>query len=295
MTALLEILSPHFLLRDAVLASVLVGLVCPLLGVYFVLRRMIFFGVALPEVSAAGIAVTFMVYGLLVGPHEHGGMPEQVLAVIGSFGFTLLALLILVGLERTGREMVEARIGTTYAIAAALTILAVARDPHGEAQMVSLLKGDILAATRTSLGLMVGVLVPVVAMLFVFRKQLLLVSFDRDMAVVLGVRVTVWDTLLYLAIGATVAIGVMTAGPLVTFGFLVVPPITARLVTRRMLSFSIASSLIGGATAFAGFYCAYRFDLPLGPAEVALASAVLMLVALATVVQRALGRSRAGR
>ena len=50
MSSLLEILSPHFLLRDAVVASVLVGLVCPLVGVYLVLRRMIFIGVALPVV-----------------------------------------------------------------------------------------------------------------------------------------------------------------------------------------------------------------------------------------------------
>ena len=54
MTALLEILSPSFLLRDALLGSVLVGLVCPLVGVYFVLRRMIFLGVALPQISSAG-------------------------------------------------------------------------------------------------------------------------------------------------------------------------------------------------------------------------------------------------
>ncbi len=290
MTTLLEILNPHFLLRDAVIASVLVGLVCPLVGVYFVLRRMIFFGVALPQVSAAGIASSFLAYQLLVGPHQHGAASEQALAMIGSLSFTLLALLLLVSLERTGREMIDARIGTTYAIASAATILILARDPHGEAQMVNMLKGDILAATQTSLRLMLFVLAPVVVALFAFRKQLLLVSFDRDMATVLGIRVRAWDTLLYLAIGATIAIGVMTAGPIVTFGFLVVPPITARLVTRRMLSFSIASSLIGGSTAFAGFYCAYRFDLPLGPAEVALASGVLLIVAIAASTRNALRR-----
>ncbi len=223
MSTLLEILSPSFLLRDAVIASVLVGLVCPLVGVYFVLRRMIFFGVALPQVSAAGIALSFLLYRMVVGPHQHGETPEQLLAVIGSFGFTLLALLLLVSLERAGREMVEARIGTTYAIAAAATILILARDPHGEAQMVAMLKGDILAATRTSLTLMLYVLAPVVVVLFAFRKQLLLVSFDRDMATVLGMRVTLWDALLYLTIGATIAIGVMTAGPLVTRLLLRVP------------------------------------------------------------------------
>ena len=289
MTTLVEILSPNFLLRDAVIASVLVGLVCPLVGVYFVLRRMIFFGVALPQVSAAGIALSFLLYRTIVGPHQHGEPPEQALAMVGSFGFTLLALLLLVALERTGRALIDARIGTTYAIASAATILALARDPHGEAQMVSLLKGDILAATQTSLHLMLYVLVPVAVLLFGFRKQLLLVSFDRDMATVLGIRVTWWDAFLYLAIGATIAIGVMTAGPIVTFGYLVVPPVTARLLTRRMLTFSIAASLIGGGSAFVGFYCAYRFDLPLGPAEVAVATAVLLLVATINVVA---GRGR---
>ena len=292
MSTLLEILSPSFLLRDAVIASVLVGLVCPLVGVYFVLRRMIFFGVALPQVSAAGIALAFLLYRTMVGAHQHGEEPEQLLAMAGSFGITALALLVLVSLERTGREMIEARIGTTYAVAAAATILFLSQDPAGEAHMVGLLKGDILAATRTSLRLMLEVFAPVVFVLFAFRKQLLLVSFDRDMAVVLGMRVAWWDTLLYLTIGATVALGVMIAGPLVTFGFLVVPPLTARLLTRRMLTFSIAASLVGGLTAFAGFYSAYRWDLPLGPAEVALASAVLMVVALASVVQRTVRRWR---
>ena len=293
MSTLLEILSPSFLLRDALIASVLVGLVCPLVGVYFVLRRMIFLGVALPQVSAAGIALLFWLYRTSVGPHQHYEAPEQLLAALGSFGLTLIALAVLVGLERGGREMIEARIGTTYAMAAAATILFLAQDPAGEAHMVSLLKGDILAATRTSLRLMLLVFAPVVTVLLAFRKQLLLVSFDREMATVLGMRVMLWDALLYLVIGATIALGVMVAGPLVTFGFLVVPPLTARLVTRRMLTFSIAASLIGGATAFAGFWAAYRYDLPLGPAQVALACVTLLVVALTNALRRRLWRSAA--
>jgi ABC-type Mn2+/Zn2+ transport system permease subunit len=117
-----------------------------------------------------------------------------------------------------------------------------------------------------------------VLVLMAFRKEFLLVSFDRDMAIVFGKHVRLWDILLYLAIGITISLGVMTAGPIVTFGFLVVPPYTARLITRRMLTFSLTSAGLGAVTAFAGFYCAYRFDLPLGPAEVALASLVLVAV-----------------
>jgi len=291
MNALFEILSPDFLLRQALIGSVLVGLVCPLVGVYFVLRRMIFLGVALPQLSAAGIACAFFVYRVLVGPHQHFGLTERSLAMIGSFAFTLTGLLILAALERH-KETVEARIGITYAAAAAATILFVAADPSADAHMVSLLKGDILATTSASLGVLAAVFGTVVLVLLAFRKEFLLVSFDRDLAIVFSKRVRLWDSLLYLLIGVTISLGVMTAGPLVTFGFLVVPPLTARLITHRMLTFSLVAAGLGATTAFVGFYCAYRFDTPLGPAEVAVASLVLIIVAAADAVRRAVGQWR---
>jgi ABC-type Mn2+/Zn2+ transport system permease subunit len=288
---LVEILSPGFLLREALIGSVLVGCLCPLVGVYFVLRRMIFLGVALPQVSAAGIALAFLVHRMFVGQHQHFMPSERWLAILGSLSCTLAGLLVLAALSRH-RDMVEARIGVTYAIAAAATILFLALDPAAEAHMVNLLKGDILATTGPSLTLMAGVFGAVVLLLLAFRKEFLLVSFDRDLAVVFGKHVGLWDSLLYLMIGVTISLGVMTAGPMVTFGFLVIPPLTARMITRRMLTFSLTAAGLGAMTAFAGFYCAYRLDLPLGPAEVALASLVLAIVAITRGLSRGLGRWR---
>jgi len=278
MSLLFEMLSPSFLLRDALVGSVLVGAVCPLVGVYFVLRRMIFLGVALPQLSAAGIAFAFLAYRTIVGAHQHFELGERLLAMLGSSAFTLAGILVLAAFERRGRDTVEARIGATYGIAGALTILFLAADPLGEAQMVNLLKGDLLATTGTGLTTLTIVFGAVAAILFAFRKEFLLVSFDRDLAIVFGKRAGLWDTLLYFVSGVTISFGVMTAGPIVTFGFLVIPPLTARLVTRHMIAFSLASAAIGATTAFVGFYCAYRFDLPLGPAEVAVASLALAVV-----------------
>jgi AcrR family transcriptional regulator len=62
----------------------------------------------------------------------------------------------------------------------------------------------------------------------------------HDLAIVFGKRAGVWDALLYFLSGVTISFGVMTAGPIVTFGFLVIPPLTARLVTSHMLAFSLA-------------------------------------------------------
>lgn len=279
MRTLLEILDPNFLLHDALVGSVLVGLVCPLVGVYFVLRRMIFLGVALPQLSAAGIAFAFFAYRAVVGVHAHEEPSERALAMAGSFAFTLVGLLVLAALERRGRETVEARIGTTYALAAAATILFLAADPYGEAHMVSLLKGDITTTQHGHVTLVAAVYGTVVLVLLALRKELLLVSFDRELAMVFGRRVALWDGLLYLLIGVTISLGVMTAGPLVTFGFLVVPALTARLLARRMLTFSLAASGLGAVAAFVGFWAAYHWDLPLGPSQVATACVVLMAAA----------------
>jgi ABC-type Mn2+/Zn2+ transport system permease subunit len=232
--------------------------------------------VALPQLSAAGIACALLLHQ--AGAFTRGTLDDRTLARLGASVFTLSGILVLAAFERRGRETMEARIGVTYAAAGALTILFLALDPFGEAQMVNLLKGDLLATTGASLGLLGGVLGSVVIALLVFQKEFLLVSFDRDLAVVFGKSAGLWDTLLYLICGVTISFGVMTAGPLVTFGYLVVPALTARLLTRHMLTFSLASAAIGAVTSFVGFYCAYRFDLPLGPAEVAVSIALLVVV-----------------
>ena len=293
MSTLFEILDPNFLLHDALVGSLLVGLVCPLVGVYFVLRRMIFLGVALPQLSAAGIAFAFFAYRAAVGVHAHEEPSERALAMVGSFAFTLVGLLVLAALERRGRNMVEARIGTTYALAAAATILFLAADPYGESHMVNLLKGDITTTQSGHVTLLATIYGAVVLVLLALRKELLLVSFDRELAMVFGRRVVLWDGLLYLIIGITISLGVMTAGPLVTFGFLVVPALTARLLTRRMLAFSMTASLLGAAGAFAGFWAAYRWDLPLGPSQVATACAVLMAVGAWSALRQRLRRRHA--
>lgn len=286
MNTLLEMLSPDFLLRNALVGSILVGVVCPLVGVYFVLRRMIFLGVALPQLSAAGVAFAFMLRSLS-GLHQHGEAGERLLAMVGSLGFALVGLLVLAAFERQGRETLEARIGIAYAFAAATSILFVVADPYGEAEMTNLLKGDIVTTTGTGLRLLAIVLSLVALALIALRKELLLVSFDREMAVVLGKWAGMWDGILYLLIGVTISFGVMTAGPLLTFGFLVVPPLTARLITRHMLTFSLCAAALGASTAFLGFYCAYRFDLPLGPTDVVLSLAVLLFVGALRSLRRA--------
>src|SRR5437763_6541351 len=121
MDTLREIFAPDFLLRNSVYMSLLIGLACPLAGAYLLLRRLIFMGVALPQISSCGIAFAFALQAWGVIPHLHES--EHSLAFLGSTLFTVPTILLLSVLLRRGGGSVEARIGTVYALAGAWSIL----------------------------------------------------------------------------------------------------------------------------------------------------------------------------
>jgi ABC-type Mn2+/Zn2+ transport system permease subunit len=275
-------LSPDFLLHHALYGSVVVGFVCPLVGVYFVLRRLVFWGVALPQVSAAGIAFAFMLQGFGLTLFAGGETAEKHLAILGAVVFTVAAIAALTWLEQHSQGLSEGRVGVLYALAASTAILFVAWNAQGETEMLSLLKGEIVTISESDFHAMLDILLAVCAAMFLFQREFLLVSYDRDTAVALGRSVAVWDGLLYLLIGVTISLGVMTVGPLVIFGLLVVPPMIALPWARGMRSLSVVASLAGGGAAFSGFYFSYRFDLPLGPLIVV---ALCGLYALSTVAR----------
>ena len=290
MSQLVAMLKPDFLLHHALYGSVAMGFVCPLVGVYFLLRRLVFWGVALPQVSAAGIAFSFMLQGLGFNLLAGAESQEKHLAIIGSLVFTGLSILFLAVMERRGKGASEGRIGSLYALAWAASILFVAWNAAGETEMLGLLKGEIVAISESDFHAMLDLFAVVAAAMFLFQREFLLVSYDRDMAVTLGRNALVWDVLLYLIVGLTVSLGVMTVGPLVIFGFLVVPPMAALPWAKGMTSFSLLASLGGGASALAGFYLSYTYDLPLGPVVVCVACALLLLSWLAQAAAGLSGR-----
>ena len=274
MEILREIFDPRFLLRNSVYISVVFGMTCPLVGVYLVVRRLVFMGVALPQISSCGIAFAFALQGWRLLPHSHDSAEEHTLAFLGSTVFTLAAILLLAVLARRGRGSVESRIGTAYVLAGAWSILLLVKNPLGEHGLLDLLKGEIIAISNFELVLTAGTFACVSTALWVFQKEFLLVSFDREMAVSLKKNVLGWDTFLFLLIGLTVSMSVLSVGPLVTFGFLLLPPLTAHLFSRNMRQFALLASVLGGLTALTGFALAYHWDLPVGATDVALLGAL---------------------
>lgn len=292
MSTFLEILSPDFLLRNSVYVSVLVGLACPLVGVYLVLRRLIFLGVALPQISSTGIALALSMHVWFGHGGDSHGEEQRVLALIGSTAMTLGAILWLSLLEKRGRGLVEGRLGTAYVVATAASILLLVKCPVAEHGWLNLLKGEIIAISGTDLAVTGVTFGLVLAALALFNKEFMLVSFDPELALTLNRNVVLWDLGLFLLIGFTVAVAVLSVGPLIAFGFLLIPPLIARQFAGTMRQLATIASLTGGVAALVGFGLAYQFDLPVGPTDIVLLGSLYLVAVVARplVAERAVER-----
>jgi len=268
MSTLFEIVHPSYLLFPALLGTLIMGLVCPLVGSYLVLRRTVFLGLTLPEIAAAGVAFTFWLQQLGFLPQIGEG--ERGIAMIGSLTFTLLGMGLLGYLEQRGKGLAEGRLAAAYAFAGALTILFMVFNPAGQIEVLNLLKGEVIALSKGELRLLTAVFGLVFAAMLIFRREFLLTAFDRDLAFLLKGRQVIWDVSLYLLAGLIIAFGVIMAGPLLIFGFLVLPALAAKPLAQRMSSYLVVSSVLGLVMAFFGFYSSVRLDLPLGPTDVTL-------------------------
>ena len=277
MDTLLEILNPNFLLRNALYGGLVIGLVAPLVGVFLLARRLVFIGITLPQVSTAGVAAAFVWHTYFHG-HQSRDVSDFMLALVGSTILTFAVILGLAFLERRGRGLGEGRIGMLYAIAGAVTILLLASDRVTEIGVLGLLKGEIIAIPDTELRILMLGYGAILALVTIFHKELVLVAVDREMAISLGKRVALWDLVLFGIIGVAISLGVLVVGPLVMFGFLIVPPMIAGRLAIGMRNVSIVAALVGAGIALVGFAAAYRLDWPTGPTDVALAGVVLAVV-----------------
>jgi ABC-type Mn2+/Zn2+ transport system permease subunit len=273
----IEYLFSDFLFRNAILGGWIVCVLCAVLGVYVVLRRLVLLGVALPQAGAAGIAWVFFATG-----HAHGDLAEaHALALGGSLAATFAALGVLVLGGRRSSQPVEWRIGGILAIAMAATLLFVALSPTGDMEMTSLLRGELLVISDRDLALLTGVALSIAVPFALFRRELLLVSFDPEFARTIGRDPMRWDLVLYLLLGAAISIGVMTAGPLVVFAFLVLPALTALRLGRSMRTTFAVAAAIATLSSLGGFALSYHADLPAGPVYVMIAAGIWLAVSVA--------------
>ena len=275
-------LSTVLLFKEALYGALVIALACSVLGVYVVLRRIVFVGAALAEISSAGIAFALWLSGRGLG----GELTHHPVVFALLFGLAG-ALFFSVGHTPRAGVPPDATIGVTYAVAAAAGILLIAKATVGEAHDI-FLQGNILGITRTDTFVLLGIAIPVLLAHLLFYKEFLFVSFDRETARTLGYNVAAWNALLYFTLGLVIAFAMQFAGVMLVFNSLVLPAVTGLLLARSMGAIFAIAAGAAIVAAVVGFTLSVPFDLPSGPAIIA-ASGVI--AALAWLARRGLRRA----
>lgn len=280
---LLDPLSYDFM-KLALIEVTVVGLVAGFLGAFVVMRGMAFMGDAIAHAVFPGVVIAFL---------------ANVNLFLGGAAFGVLTALAISSLSLTRRIREDTAIGVVFAGAFALGVVLISTSSNYTGDLTSFLFGDVLAVTHTDIYLSVvfGGLSFVVA--FLLRRILILVSFDREMALSMGVPVFKVETLLLLLVTVTIVISLRAVGNVLVLAMFVTPAATSRLLTDDVGKMMLISSLLGAVSGIAGLYISWHTDLAAG-GTIVLTATCIFLVAMVLAPRHGLiahatrGRSREG-
>jgi len=244
----------------AVYGSILVGIACAFLGVYIVAKRVVFLGAVLTQVSVLGLTITFLPF--VAVPHT-----------VGALAATLVTVVIISRLLTGKKAPRDAVLGVVFVTSITARLLIMQKTGRVEvAEIENLLRGDILFVTPGLFFLMLGGFAVAAIVHLLFFKEFTFVSFDPDTAAAQGYRAGAWEMVFYLIAGMVISLATHMVGDLFVFGFLVVPPVTAMLLTRSVKAIFLISMGIGVVAPLLGLFVAFIMDVPASPAIVGVAS-----------------------
>lgn len=260
----LEPLNYKFMQR-ALLASIMVGVICGTIGCYIILRRMAFIGDALSHAVLPGVVIGFMIAG-------KGNITLFIGAVISG----LLTALLIGFVNRNSRIKEDTAIGVIFIGFFALGVLLISRLRAVHLDLQHFLFGDPLGVSTADLYMSGAIGVVVLLFILLFYKQLLLTSFDPTMAMAIGMPTGLIHYLLMGVLSMTIVASLQAVGIILVVAMLITPGATAYLITDRMNKMLMLSAFFGALSALLGLYISYWLNYSSGSAMVLVATAIFL-------------------
>ena len=266
MSFLFEPLQYEFMQRG-MLAAILVGIVCAVIGTYVVLRGMAFFGDALAHTILPGIALGYLVSGGARDVLFWWALGTAVVAALG------------IGLISKNSEIKEdTSIGIVFAGMFALGVALISTVRSYAVDLSHFLFGDVLSVSTQSLWLILIFGGIVLLVVFVFYKEFLTLSFDPILAATLRLPVGMLNNLLLALIAVTVAVSLQTVGVALMVAMLVTPAATAYLLTHRLSTMMTLAAVFASVSGVVGLYLSFYLSIASGAAIVLTATLLFFIV-----------------
>jgi len=252
-------------MQRGMLASMIVGILCAVMGTYVVLGGMAFLGDALAHAILPGIAIAYLLHASLLA----GAL---VAAIVIAF---------LIGLfSRQGTVKEDTAIGILFAAALSLGIALISSIKTYAVDLSHILFGNVLGVSSTDLWLTAGLGLLVLLTVILLYKPFLVISFDPVLAATMHLPADLLRNLMLVLLALTVVVSLQTVGVGLAAAMLVTPAATAYLLTRRLASMMFLSAALGALSSIIGLYLSFYLNIVSGSAIVLTATGFFLIAFL---------------
>lgn len=267
LTSLREFAGAWDLFRDAVWANLLVGLMLGWLGVYVLLRRIVFLSAAVTQAASLGVVLAFW-----LGTVTSLVLPPMLVAAV----CTTLAVLLLT--RNAGHAAPsDWRLGVVYLLGSAATLVLASKVPQEIHDIDALLFGSGVAVMHDDYTSVIGLAAVILPWQVWWWRGISGASFDPRGARVRGLPVPLLEITLMLHLSLVIALSTRVVGALPTFALGLLPAMTVLSLSQSLFRALVASSLVGGAVAAGGYVAAYVWNAPVGASQTLVGLIVLAL------------------
>ena len=258
---MLEVLQYEFM-RNALIAGLLAAIACGIVGVYVVVKRVVFISGGIAHASFGGIGLG---YFLGINP------------ILGAMFFAIASALGMGLVTKRMRLPEDTAIGILWAMGMALGIIFISLTPGYAPDLFSYLFGNILTVPAFDLMLMLILDVIIITLVLLFYKEFLLLSFDEEFSTIAGVPTERLYLLLLCMIALTVVVLIRVVGIILVIALLTIPAALARQFTHSLKKMMLLSILAGAVFTFSGLWLSYLLDLASGATIILVGGIVLSI------------------
>lgn len=236
-------------LQNAIYASILASIVCGIIGVIIVEKKLVMMSGGIAHTAYGGVGL-----GYLLGFEP----------MFGAVGFSVAAAFGIGLVKRRGGASAEVIIAMFWSLGMALGIIFIGLTPGYPPDMSTYLFGNILSVTKSDIKMMTIITVIVTTVIFIFYNDWKSYLFDEEFAKILGMKTTILEYLLLVLVALTVVVLIHVAGIILVIALLTAPAAIASLLSNNLRVRMLYAIGVGLIACFGGLWLSYINDVSTG-------------------------------
>lgn len=246
---LLSAVMHYRFLQLALGAGVLTSIVCGIIGVIIVEKKLVMLSGGIAHASYGGVGL-----GYLLGFEP----------ILGALGFAAVSAVSIGALRKRAGSSAETITAILWSVGMALGIVFIALMPGYPPDITSYLFGNILSVKASDLYMEAAVFVAVLLIVGVFFNDWKSFLFDDEFAGILGMKTSLMEYVLLIMTALVVVVLIRVVGIVLILALLTAPAATAAMICKKLSGRMIISSVLGIIYCCAGLWLSYDFNIPSG-------------------------------